>query len=206
MWWFTAAAAWADGARSPIEPVSVELGDARAMVVRGVVGQVELVGAEVDAVSATGSAVAPVEVKLTRKDGVVYARVKGAEQAGLELTLTVPRSLAALTVQDQRGALSVSELPTRFAVVTSEGAVTVRGTDSVRVSHLAGALRLDEVRGDVFVDALDGPLSVKGIGGDVALTEVSGAIQADDIGGDLSVEGTASAVTQSGVRGTVHLP
>jgi DUF4097 and DUF4098 domain-containing protein YvlB len=194
-------------ARVELDGASLELGGATALVVQGIEGAIEVVGAEGGPVQATGTACRDdLQIKLSRKEGVVYAKVKGARDASLELTLVVPRSVAAVTAHENAGPLTVRDLPARVAVVSNIGPVAVSGASNLRVAYSTGPVDAAQIAGDLVVDRVTGPLSAAAIGGDVAVDGVTGPVTVDDVGGDLAVQGGTGTVNQSNVRGTVLMP
>jgi len=177
------------------------------MMVKGVVGTVDLVGVDGTTVAANGTAcTSDVKIKIANKAGVATVTVKADSDDQLQLKLSVPRSVAVLTVQDQTGPVTLRDLPTRFAAVSANGPIEVHGAQSVRLAYATGSVVVDEVHGDVTIDHLTGNLSAKQVSGDVALSMVTGPVQIDDVGGNLAVEGGTGGVSQTNVHGTVRLP
>src|SRR5688572_6326233 len=135
--------------------VQETLDGATGLVIRGVAGDAEVVAGAGDQLSVTGTGGA--DGRPGRKGGVWVVTVKDADD-GLALKLTVPSSLAALTVHEQVGRLVVRDLPTRLAVVSGTGPVEVAGAANLRVSHLVGDVIVDRVANDLLVDQLTGTL------------------------------------------------
>jgi hypothetical protein len=160
MWlamWVSAAAA-EECTPVPIEEEARSLTGVRSLIVRGVVGAVDVAGAPGDQLSVSGAACGAARVKLTRSGDVATLTVT-APDGGLEVRLGVPADLRALGVYEQTGALVVHDVPGRVTVVGSCGAVEVTG---------AASLRLDGVVGAVVA---------RGIGGEIASAGVTGGVQ-----------------------------
>lgn len=164
--WMAVGAFADDGVRVPMEEVTIAARHVTGMAVRGVEGEVEVVGDDGDTVRASGSACGPSQIKLVEKDGVVTATVRAPDDADVHLRLLVPRSLAALTVEGTAGKVRVDGVPGRVAVVNAAGEVTVRG---------AGDLRLANVVGDVVLDGITGAIVTDGVVGRVTGAAVANA-------------------------------
>lgn len=196
MLWFTMLSVGASAADGSTE---VPLNGASGLVVRGVEGDVEVVAGVGDAVTVSGG-----DARLVRKGDVWVVTVKDGGPE-LALRVTVPASLAALTIHEQVGRLVIRDLPTRVAVVSGTGPVEVAGASSLRVSHNTGDVLVDRIADDLIVDQLTGTLDVNTIGGDVVVDGVNGIVTVDDVVGNLAVSGAPAGVHQTNVRGQVSL-
>jgi hypothetical protein len=176
--------------------IHASLDGAAGLVIRGVEGDVEVVAGSGDALSVSGDG-AP---RLVRKGDVWVVTVKEGS-----LEVSVPASLAALTVHGQLGRLVVRDLPTRLAVVSGTGPVEIVGASSVRVANTVGDLSVDDVKDDLIVDQLTGTIDARGVGGDVIVDGVSGAVRVDDVVGNLAVTGAPGGVVHNDVQGLVSL-
>lgn len=182
--------------------VEERIDGASGVALRGVEGDVEVVAGADDTIriESTGDA----DVRLDRRGAVWVVTVRRSD-AGTKLQVTVPASLAALTVHEQVGRLVVRNVPTQLAVISGRGPVEVTGVDSLRVSYTEGDVTADHVEGTLAVDRLGGALDVRSIGGDVVVSTVVGAVTVDDVVGNLAVTGAAAGVKQTNIRGTVSL-
>lgn len=203
---WVAAAFAGECARVDLAGATLDPAGATGLVVRGVEGAVTLTGSDGGSVVAGGTACSDVQVRLVRKDTVIYATVKGAKDADLELSITIPASIAAITVQEQTGAVALRDLPGRLAVVSSTGPIDARHVGSLRVGYGTGPLSAESVTGDLVVDQLTGPLSASAVAGSVLVDGVTGPVHVDDVAGDLAVQNGTGSVSQSNVRGAVRLP
>ena len=178
------------------------LDGATGVAIRGVEGDVEVVAGAGDAIRVASSGDAA--VRLVRRGDVWVVAVRRAAEAPT-LKVTVPASLAALTVHEQVGRLVVRDLPTRLAVVSGRGPVEVTGVESLRVSYTVGDVTVEHVDGALVVDRLSGALDVRTIGGDVVVGGVVGSVIVEDVAGNLAVTGSTGGVRQTNVRGIVSL-
>jgi hypothetical protein len=167
---------------------------------------VRLVPSDDDQVHLTGTACAQGKFKLVRRDGVIVATDRVPADAGLELTVAVPRGFTSVSLHGTTGPVTSEGVDARIAVVSGEGPVDVRGARSLRVAFGAGPIAADGLQGDLVVDQWDGPLSAKAIDGDVTTTGLTGPVTVDDVDGDLAVGSGGGPVSQTNVRGLVTLP
>lgn len=183
---------------------TVATGGLTGIVVRGVEAPVQVTASTGEARLAAAVCDDDVTVKFVRKGTIGYATVKGAA-AGVEVSLTVPSSVGALTFDHQSGTVSVRGVPAQVAVVSSSGAVELSDVKSARIGYSTGDLRVEKVAGNVTVDALTGNLEVSGVAGDVVADGVQGNVTATEVGGKLDVANATGTVVQTNVKGPVTL-
>jgi DUF4097 and DUF4098 domain-containing protein YvlB len=94
----------------------------------------------------------------------------GDSRVSLDMDISVPKK-AALTVRNERGDVSVSDMDKPVAVNTANGDVEVRDT--------AGDVKVDTQRGNVKVSDTKGNVRVGGRGGEVNVSGASGALTVD---------------------------
>jgi DUF4097 and DUF4098 domain-containing protein YvlB len=88
----------------------------------------------------------------------------------MNLEIVVPQK-ASLTVRDERGDVTVSELLTGISITAQHGDVEVRDT--------AGDVDIDMRRGDVKVTDTKGDIKISGKGGEVDVVGASGGLTLD---------------------------
>jgi hypothetical protein len=155
--------AFASGSCGLVGAEKIDFSTVTAFAIRGVEANIEVVPADAFAVRegatvCTGRS-ADLGVRLTRKGNAVVATVTGGTGAE-KLVFSLPRTIDALTVDHQVGALVVRDVPARVAVVSATGLVEVSGADSLRVAYSTGDVVANRVASDVTVDNLAGSLTV----------------------------------------------
>ena len=93
-----------------------------------------------------------------------------SSRVAMNLEVVVPQK-ASLTVRDERGDVTVSDLLTGVSVTTQHGDVEVRDT--------AGDVDIDMRRGDVKVTDTKGDIKISGKGGEVDVVGASGGLTLD---------------------------
>jgi len=109
------------------------------------------------------------------KNGDAYevrpvSRSTGDSRVSLDMEISVPKK-ASLTVRNERGDVSVSDMDKPVTVNTANGDVEVRDT--------AGDVTVDTQRGDVKVSDTKGNVKIGGRGGEVNVSGASGALTLD---------------------------
>jgi len=94
----------------------------------------------------------------------------GDSRVSLNMDISVPKR-AALTVRNQRGDVSVSDMENAVTVNTTSGDVEVRDT--------AGDVTIDTQRGDVKVSDTKGNVKIGGRGGEVNVSGATGTLTID---------------------------
>lgn len=94
----------------------------------------------------------------------------GDSRADLDLEIAVPKK-ASLTIRNDRGDVSVSDMGKPVTVSTTKGDVEVRDT--------AGDVTVDTERGDVKVSDTKGNVKIGGRGGEVNVSGATGALTVD---------------------------
>jgi len=186
--WMTGAALAGDGTCGLLGADKIDLGGITAVALRGVEGDVEVVAADGfevrqgSSVCTTPDKHAPVVVRLARKGTVLVATVSSDGEPP-KLTFSVPRTIAALTVDEQVGALVVRDVPTRVAVLSNEGPVEVTGAKSLRVAYGRGDVRADRLESDVILDHVTGNVAVDDVAGGLATSNISGTVHHTNVRG-----------------------
>ncbi len=93
-----------------------------------------------------------------------------SSRVAMNLEVVVPQK-ASLTVRDERGDVTVSDLLTGISVTAQHGDVEVRDT--------AGDVNIDMHRGDVKVTNTKGDIKISGKGGEVDVVGASGGLTLD---------------------------
>jgi DUF4097 and DUF4098 domain-containing protein YvlB len=93
-----------------------------------------------------------------------------SSRVAMNLEVVVPQK-APLTVRDERGDVTVSDLLTGISITTQHGDVEVRDT--------AGDVDIDMRRGDVKVTDTKGDIKISGKGGEVDVVGASGGLTLD---------------------------
>ena len=109
------------------------------------------------------------------KNGDAYevrpvSRSTGDSRVSLDMEISVPKK-ASLTIRNERGDVSVSDMDKPVTVNTANGDVEVRDT--------AGDVTVDTQRGDVKVSDTKGNVKIGGRGGEVNVSGASGALTLD---------------------------
>ena len=95
---------------------------------------------------------------------------RGDSRVSLDMDISVPKK-ASLTIRNERGDVSVSDMDKPVVVSTAKGDVEVRDT--------AGDVSIDTERGDVKVSDTKGNVKIGGRGGEVNVSGASGALTID---------------------------
>jgi hypothetical protein len=152
--------------------------------------------------------------------------MRGDWQAGLDLTIEVPVSLAldvddgsgeaefnntgAVTLEDGSGEITIRNAHGNVSVSDGSGGITIEGVEgSVRVDDGSGEIRVRNVTGDFTVGSDgSGEIDVSNISGTMRVeTDGSGNIDVDRIGGDFIVDRDGSgSIRYESVKGSVRIP
>jgi putative adhesin/cell wall-active antibiotic response 4TMS protein YvqF len=94
----------------------------------------------------------------------------GDSRVGLNLEISVPKK-ASLTIRNERGDVSVSDMDKSVIVSTTRGDVEVRDT--------TGDVTIDTGKGDIKVSDTKGNVKISGHGGEVNISSASGGLTID---------------------------
>jgi hypothetical protein len=123
-------------------------------------------------------------VKLVRK-GQVLELVGRKPVEGV--TVRLPPTVTHLTAHQHVGALSV-EVPAAVAVISSEGPLTVKGAQSLRVSWHEGDVTVEDITADLLIDRVTGTVNATSVGGSARVDGVTGQVAVESKG-ELLVDG-----------------
>jgi hypothetical protein len=98
--------------------------------------------------------------------------------------LSCPHSTT-LTVDAVRGDLKIRGLAGPLSVDTVNGDVRIQDAGPVKIGHIFGELRAQEIAGDLEAQTLRGDARIASVAGSLSLDEVSGDLRAEGIMGDL---------------------
>jgi len=132
------------------------------------------------------------------KDGMLRLGVSPleAEPADVEWSLTVPTWLP-LEISGTESAIAVT------GVGAGVRAQSMRG--DVRVNACQGPIELISVEGDVHVQDVSGNVTASSVNSDVRLVRVSGPVEAQSVNGDIQMEDVSSVnVSASTLNGQVY--
>lgn len=179
--------------------LTADVNGATSITVIGRAGSLEVTGARVAAVTATGTACASeadflagmrIEARREGSELVIEAiipertMVFGWHQASLDFEVTVP-----------------DHLPVR--VTDGSGSARVRDVASLSVKDGSGELDIRRVRGSVEVSDGSGSITIIDVGGDVRLRDGSGGMEIEKVGGNVIVERDGSGgIDVADVRGS----
>lgn len=220
----------------------VALGDATLIKVAAGAGKLKIVGAErakvsIDARFCSDSKeqleqmsvshemsgdMLEIETRFSRGD----FRKKSWQSASIDLTLTVPNSVAmdvadssgaawlegllSLTMVDSSGELIIKNIAGDVDLTDSSGALTIQDVKgSVAVTDSSGAIDVKNVLNDLVVRVdSSGGIDARNIGGDVLVKrDSSGAIDVADVVGDFAVlKDSSGGICYDNVGGKVSLP
>ena len=119
-------------------PLELPLDGATTLGVAHLDGTLVITGVDGDTVRAEGDVC---KIRIRNDDGQLL--VVGATTGGT-VSLTVPRSLEAVTVYEHRGAVQIADLPSRVATVGIDGPVRTSGVPQLRTSEVTGGVTADE--------------------------------------------------------------
>jgi len=115
-----------------------------------------------------------VSVEITKNGDAYEVRPvnssRGDSRISLDMEVSVPKK-ASLTIRNERGDVSVSDMDKTVTVNTTNGNVEVRDT--------AGDVTVDTQRGDVKVSDTKGNVKIGGRGGEVNVSGASGTLTVD---------------------------
>ncbi len=186
----------------------VPLGDATLLKVAAGAGMLKIVGAERDTITIDARLCSDSKEQLEHmsvsdeKSGDTLEietrfsqggfRKKSWQSAAIDLTLTVPNSIA-MDVADSSGAAQLDGLLS-LVMVDSSGELTIKNiTGDVDVTDSSGALTIKNVKGSVAVTDSSGSIDVKNVVNDLLVrVDSSGGIEASNIGGDVLVKRDSS--------------
>jgi DUF4097 and DUF4098 domain-containing protein YvlB len=109
--------------------------------------------------------------------GVLTLNVNSVEGGQSDLTIQIPRS-APLTIQADRGDITVNEMSAPVSLTANHGDVDVSGIDNSVTLHV------NDSNASITMHSIHGPVSVQGHSGDVDVSDVIGdvALQGDFFG------------------------
>jgi DUF4097 and DUF4098 domain-containing protein YvlB len=101
---------------------------------------------------------------------------------GVDLDMTVPKK-AALTIRNDRGDVTVSDMSKPVSVTTGNGDVEIRGTGGdVSVDTRKGDTKVSDTKGNVKISGHGGEINVSGATGGLTINgEFFGSIRADKV-------------------------
>jgi DUF4097 and DUF4098 domain-containing protein YvlB len=94
----------------------------------------------------------------------------GDSRVSLDLDVSVPKN-AALTIRNQRGEITVSDMAKPLAISTTNGGIEVRNT--------AGDVTIDTRKGDIRVSDTQGNVRIAGHGGEINVSSATGGLTID---------------------------
>jgi hypothetical protein len=103
-------------------------------------------------------------------------------------------------VLDARGDVRLRDIP---GLVTGEhraGDLRVTGVGAIRLTTQNSGIRVEQVDGDLELDATEGRVRVRTVGGDVQLRATGNSVSLDDIEGPISVQHSDGRVVLEHVR------
>jgi hypothetical protein len=132
---------------------------------------------------------------------------RGDHQAWIDLTITVPASLA-LDIRDGSGDLLVRGMDADVTIDDGSGDIEVeeiRG--SLRIKDGSGGIRVRDVGRDLEIDDGSGSIDIAHVRGNVHVDDGAGSIRVEDVGGRLEVPHAGSgSVRYRDVRGEIRVP
>jgi DUF4097 and DUF4098 domain-containing protein YvlB len=121
--------------------------------------------------------------------GILTLNVNSVEGGEADLVLEIPRS-AAVTIQADRGDVTVNEMSAPVTISANHGDVDVSGIDNSVTLHV------NDDDASVTLHSIRGPVSVEGHSGDIEISEVTG---------DLTLQGDFFGSTDlEHINGAVH--
>ncbi len=186
----------------------VPLGDARLLKVAAGAGTLKIVGEERDNISidarlcseskeqlehmSVSDEVSGDTLEIETRFSQGSFRKKSWQNAAIDLTLTVPNSIA-MDVADSSGAAQLKGLLS-LVMVDSSGELTIKNiAGDVDVTDSSGALTIKNVKGSVALTDSSGSIDVKNVVKDLLVrVDSSGGIEASNIGGDVLVKRDSS--------------
>jgi hypothetical protein len=105
-----------------------------------------------------------------------------SSRVAVDLDISVPKK-AALTVRNEKGDVTVSDMTTGVSVTSLNGDVEVRGTaDDVNIDVRKGDVKVSDTKGNVKISGKGGEINVVSAGGGLTIDgEFYGPIRADKI-------------------------
>jgi DUF4097 and DUF4098 domain-containing protein YvlB len=113
----------------------------------------------------------------TSNGGVLTLNVNGVEGGQADLTVEIPRD-APLTIQANRGDVTVNEMSALVTLTANHGDVDVSGVDGGAIVHV------NDSDASITLHSIHGPVSVQGHTGDIEISDITGdvALQGDFYG------------------------
>jgi DUF4097 and DUF4098 domain-containing protein YvlB len=113
----------------------------------------------------------------TSDGGVLTLNVNPVEGGQADLTVEMPRS-APLTIQANRGDITVNEMSAAVSLTANHGDIDVSGIDNGVTLHV------NDSNASITLHSIHGPVSIQGHTGDVDISDVTGdlALQGDFFG------------------------
>jgi hypothetical protein len=128
------------------DPMEIALDGATTLGVRNLPAAITLVGVE----GSTAVVARSEECGLRASRDGAHLFLSGRKVGAV--TLEVPTSVVSVSVYGHRGAVHISDLPARVAVVSGEGPVHVERVAHLRVGEVVGDVVAEDVSGDLIVD------------------------------------------------------
>lgn len=105
------------------------------------------------------------------QDGILDLKVNPVEGGEADLTITLPRN-APVTLQADRGDVTVTEMAAPVTVTANHGDVTMTGIGSgvnVHMNHDDASVTLHSIQGSVAVEGHSGDIDISDVTGDLTL-------------------------------------
>jgi hypothetical protein len=119
-------------------PVEASADGATTLGVRDLTGPLVITGVDGAVVRAEGDVC---KLNIRNKGGQLF--VTGSTLGGA-VTLTVPRSLEAVTVYHHEGEVRITDVPSRVATVSIEGTVVASGVPQLRTDGVTGGVTQED--------------------------------------------------------------
>jgi DUF4097 and DUF4098 domain-containing protein YvlB len=206
------------------EESSFDLGSAASLIIENAEGSVTVIGrpgegdARIEAVlvkrvrhaSESGAEERAEDVRLDFQAGAEPPRLsvavrKDRGRVETDLKVTIPETCR-LTLQNRRGAVTLSALAGGVEVETSQGDVeaeNVKGGLRARTSH--AAIRVRGVSGRVELRNRHGEIDARGIDGDLNAETANASVVAEDVRGAVVVENRNASIRAARVGGELEI-
>jgi DUF4097 and DUF4098 domain-containing protein YvlB len=179
-------------------------------------GSVTVIGSDGDLIRVVARSEHELDPRPVSIDGDPAGNTVSVRSDGVDVALevTLPRSVAYLSVDVHSGDASVDGVSGEVRLRCDSGDVAVRNTGKTAVFTGSGSTRVESAAGDLYVEAgsgdivaskIDGNLAFKSGSGDIVATAIAGSIRGELASGDLTVREAAGAVRVDSISGTVLL-
>jgi hypothetical protein len=179
-------------------------------------GSVTVIGSDGDLIRVVARSEHELDPRPVSIDGDPAGNTVSVRSDGVDVALevTLPRSVAYLSVDVHSGDASVDGVSGEVRLRCDSGDVAVRNTGTPGVfpgpgpprgASAAGDLYVEAGSGDIVASKIDGNLAFKSGSGDIVATAIAGSIRGELASGDLTVREAAGAVRVDSISGTVLL-